>query len=245
MWPMVLAAVLMPDHLHLLLRASAELVQQRLRDLVRAARCRRDAAADIHWLPVELPASVPNAKHAARQVRYVHRNPCRDGLVRDPLAWPWSTHRDAVGAVADPWVAAAGLARELGPGRLGFEGWLHRYVSADPAVAVTGTPLPVAPPASRLRTFSLHDVARAAAAPTRAEPGDVGQPGATRDLLLRLAVRDGWRDTARLGAACDMTPHGVRNNLRKRDVPGIDAAALCLGDSRLLITSCAPPSRSS
>jgi REP element-mobilizing transposase RayT len=113
MFPDVLAAVLMPDHLHLLLRDLAEVAQQRLRDLVRALRRRNHAAADIRWLPVEMPTSVPNAKHAARQVRYLHLNPCRDGLAYDPLAWPWSTHRDAVGAVAEPWVPAPMLAREL------------------------------------------------------------------------------------------------------------------------------------
>jgi len=167
-------------------------------------------------------------------------NPCRDGLVRDPLAWPWSTHRDAVGAVAEPWVTAATLARELARPRNGFEGWLHRYVSADPSVAVTGTPFPVVAPASRLTTFPLLDIARAAAAATRAQPADICWPGATRDLFLRLAARDGWRDAARLAVACDMTPHGVRKNLRKKGVPGLDAAALSLGDPRLLITTYPP-----
>ena len=121
-----------------------------------------------------------------------------------------------------------------------LEGWLHRYVSADPTVAVEGTPFPVAAPASSLTAFPLLAISRAAAAATRAQPADVGQPGATRDVFLRLAARDGWRDAARLAVACDMTPHGVRKNLRKEGVPGLDAAALSLGDPRLLITTCPP-----
>lgn len=241
-FPKVLAAVLMPEHLHLLLRAPARLVRQRLCDLVRALRRRKDAAAAVRWLPVEMPTTVSNAKHAARQVRYLHLNPCRDALVDDPLAWPWSTHRDAVGAVADPWVTAAGLARALARAREGFEGWLHRYVSADPTVAVEGTPLPAVAPASSITTFPLRDIARAAAAATRARPADICRPGATRDLFLRLAARDGWRDAARLALICRLTAHGVRKNLRNGDVPDLDAAALCLGDPRLLITSCPPVS---
>ena len=42
---------------------------------------------------------------------------------------------------------------------------------------------------------------------------------------------------ARLAAMCDMTPRGVRKNLRRKGVKGIDAAALSLGDPRLLITT--------
>ncbi|MBW2525462.1 MAG: hypothetical protein JRI23_14850 [Deltaproteobacteria bacterium] len=235
--------MLMPDHLHLLLRALAEVAHQRLGDLVRALRRRTDAAADIRWLPVEEPVVVPNGKHGGRQVRYLHLNPCRDGLARDPLAWPWSTHRDAVGAIADPWVTAAELARELGRPRDGFEGWLHRYVSGDPTVAVQGTPCPKPAPPSSLTTFPLLDIAQAAAAATRAQPVDICRQGPTRDLFLRLAIRDGWRDFPRLAAMCAMTSRGVRKNLHTKQVPGIDAAALALGDPRLLVTSCPPPRR--
>jgi len=244
MFPKVLAATLMPDHLHVLLRAPAAFAQQRLRDMVRALRRRDDAAAGIRWAPVEMPTSVPNAKHAARQVRYVHLNPCRDELVHDPLAWPWSTHRDAVGAIVDPWVTAAALAPELARPRDGFEGWLHHYVSGDSSVAVAGTALPAVAPASGITTHPLRDIARAAAAATRARPADICRPGVTRNLFLRLAVRDGWRDTARLASACELTPHGVRKNLRNQDVVGLDAAALCLGDRRLLLTAWSPTSPS-
>ena len=240
MFPDVLAAVLMPDHLHLLLRALAERVRERLRDLVRALRRRDDESAEILWLPIEMPTLVVNTKHASRQTRYLHLNPSRDGLVDDPLSWPWSTHRDAIGAVADPWVTPERLARALGRALHRFEGWLHQYVSADPTVAVAGTPCPVEAPASIVTTFPLLDIMRAAASATRARPTDVGKPGPTRDLFLRLAARDGWHDNSRLAAVCSMTPHGVRKNLRRIDVPGINAAALCLGDPRLRITTCPP-----
>lgn len=66
-----------------------------------------------------------------RTRRYVHLNPCRARLVTDPLAWPWSTHRDAVGLSLDPAVE-----RQAQPRRF------HAYVSSDPHVAVEGTELP-------------------------------------------------------------------------------------------------------
>lgn len=37
-------------------------------------------------------------------VRYVHLNPVRAGLARDPAAYPWSSHRTYLGLSSAPWV---------------------------------------------------------------------------------------------------------------------------------------------
>ena len=37
-------------------------------------------------------------------VRYIHLNPVRGGLARDPADYPWSSHRDYLGAGSRPWV---------------------------------------------------------------------------------------------------------------------------------------------
>lgn len=74
---------------------------------------------------------VPDGQKRRRTVRYIHLNPCRDHLVDDPLAWPLSTHLDAVGLVARPRVR-----RVSDP--VGF----HAYVSGDPHASVAGTDLP-------------------------------------------------------------------------------------------------------
>lgn len=55
-------------------------------------------------------------------------------MVTDPLSWAFSTHRDACGLALDP-------VRKRVPDVHRF----HRYVSADPTVAVDGTLLPATP----------------------------------------------------------------------------------------------------
>jgi hypothetical protein len=84
------------------------------------------------WQTHPAPQALPDVQHTRRTIRYVLLNPCRAGLVADPLAWPYSTHRDAVG------LAVPGVRRiEREPERF------HRWVSADGTVDVAGTALPV------------------------------------------------------------------------------------------------------
>ncbi len=90
------------------------------------------------------------------------------------LAWPWSTHRGALGAEADPWVRAEELAAVLGRPARGFGEWLHGYVSGDPDVNLAGTPAPVRDPSGS--RHPLRRVALAAASAT---------PWATRDRRRR------------------------------------------------------------
>ena len=92
----------------------------------------------IVWDPVSAPSPVSNVEKWLRDIRYIHLNPVRARLVSDPLAWPWSTHRDWVGAGTDPcpeWLRQwSELLPWSGPG---WEREFHRYVSADPS---TGHP---------------------------------------------------------------------------------------------------------
>ena len=47
-------------------------------------------------------------------VRYVHRNPLRAGLVRDPADWPWSGHRAYLGYDRPCWLSTDLCFRLLG-----------------------------------------------------------------------------------------------------------------------------------
>jgi hypothetical protein len=169
-------------------------------------------------------------------VRYVALNPCRAGLARDPLEWPWSTHRDVVGAVADPWVAAEQLATMLQRPRRGFAETHHAYVSADPDVAVGGTPLLRPVPRTLAPETSLTAVSRAAASATRATSVDVRRPGPTRALFIRLASSQGWQDSRQLAEVCGTTPWTIRWHRRTPDEALLAPGLLCLGDRRLLRT---------
>ena len=156
-----------------------------------------------------------------RDVRYAVLNPCRAGLCGDPLEWLWSTHRELVGGVRDPWVDVEAL-RRLGV--------THRYVSGDPSVAVTGTPSPVA---ARLGwDHGLGRIAAAAMAACRATPAHLRRRTEARTVFLQLAARNGWRRASMLARSCDIQRAAVHRAWAREDVTR--EAQLCLGDDRLL-----------
>ncbi len=123
--PDLSALVLMPNHAHLLHPRDVRVAfAQVLAGHTRSqGRARMDRVPPARW--------IADAQKRRRQLRYVHLNPCRAGLCHDPLAWAFSTHRDACGLTTDPVV----------PRRRDASAF-HRYVSSDPHVCVTGTDLP-------------------------------------------------------------------------------------------------------
>src|SRR5512143_2269317 len=145
-FPRVAAVCLMPDHVHLIAYTTDPRLD-RLRFAKVLGALSRIARSKPTWLTAT-PSKVGDAKHLARQIRYVHLNPSRAGLADDPLEWPWSTHRGVVGAEVSPWARADDLARALERPRAGFETWFHAYVSADPSVSPNGSAFPVAAPPS-------------------------------------------------------------------------------------------------
>src|SRR5687768_15753019 len=108
----------MPDHLHLL--HEADVRDRLIHALVGYVQWVNHRRGDHGALlePVPAAGAALEGDKRNRSVRYVHLNPCRARLVSDPLAWPLSTHRDAVGLSAFPVIG-----RQRDP--YGF----HRYVS--------------------------------------------------------------------------------------------------------------------
>lgn len=172
--PSPTALVLMPDHLHLLHRTDARRpLAAALSGYARwrnAHRCQRGPVFEA--LP---PAEeIVDDDKRRRSVRYVHLNPCRAKLVADPLGWPFSTHRDAVGLSAP---AALPLRRDPAA--------FHRYVSSDPSVDVNGTELP----ATTLETDDVLAVFHAVSAVTRTPLSDMIARGPARTLFLGVVDR--------------------------------------------------------
>lgn len=241
-FPRALAVVIMPDHVHLVTAvAGVESARLDFARLVGNLTRTRVASSELGWERVRLPEAITDQQKAMRQLRYVALNPVRAGLARDPLAWPWSTYRDVMGAVADPWVPQTRVAELFGRPLAGFRASLHRYVSADPSCEVTGsTP---ATPASRdeLSRAPLAWIAEAAAACCNAAPHDIHRRSPTRAIFLALAQRAGSHSPLQVARACSMSSRGVRSSW---SIPGLasamalDAALLCLGDPRLRVTSC-------
>jgi hypothetical protein len=247
-FPEALAAVLLPDHLHTIPESDAvsacrERLAALLSGVTRHARSGSEGRS-LEWRLAPARSLASNRDHLARDIRYVALNPCRARLVADPLEWLWSTHRDVVGAVADPWVTSSRLAAALGRPAAGFTRAHHAYVSADSAVRVDGTVLPRPATPSTMAAFGLEQLCAAALAATRSRAEALQRRTLTRHLLVRLAYRYrcGWPRA--LAALCHISSQAVRalrDSALERGV--LEAAELCLGDRRLLEAAAREASR--
>jgi REP element-mobilizing transposase RayT len=231
-FPHALAADINPDHVHVITPGDDRDAARRR--LVRAVSGATWGLGRGVWLPTGLPKVIPNAKHLQRQVRYVHLNPCRDGLVDDPARWLWSTHRDVIGATLDPWVTPARLRPALGWSPDGFRQRFHHYVSADPSVDVRGTPLPRALEIRRGSVPDLDTVVAAVAAATRLPPQSALSTPRTRRLALSLAVGTGWDDSRVLCEYFGVSRYTVSRTTGLLDGAAMESLLLVLGDDRLL-----------
>ncbi len=170
------ALCLMPDHLHLLAarpqRASLG------RGLQAYAQWRNHRRGDLGPLFERQPdpIEVLGEKKRWRSLRYVHLNPCRAGLVDDPLAWPFSTHRDAVGLALRPVVN-----RQAQPLRF------HEYVSSDPTVRVDGSDVPVALGVGLDGPEGVERVLEAVSALARVPREELGRRTWSRSLSIRAS----------------------------------------------------------
>jgi hypothetical protein len=241
MFPNPLAAAIMPNHLHLLTALEDPVAAHaRFRRLL--ASFARSFDLPTLWNTVPEPKLVATPDKLLRQVRYIVLNPCRPvrvgrleiQLVTDPLRYEWSTHRDAVGAIAQRWVTAEAILDACGVEVSDPAAWLHRYVSSDAHVAVSGTPMPVA----GLPT-TIDEALAAACATHRATPADAKRRGPVRATFLGLVVASGLD----LSAATSLADTHPRSARRAPAPP--NAALLCAGDDRLGVrTSWTPPADS-
>lgn len=229
-FPHALAVALMPDHLHFVLVDVDDAPQRLARVLGQFGRTfgirgRASAVAE--------PEAIRSPRALARHVRYVALNPCRANLVSCPLAWPWSTHRDVIGACVDPWITATRLAATLRLPRHNFERRHHKYVSSDPDADVSGTPMPVPAPSVDIPNIPLQHLVDAVAAATRTSAHDVTHRGQPRALFVALAHDQGWRQTSQLAHIASCSPSAIQRLAQRIDADALGALRLCAGDSRL------------
>lgn len=170
------ALVVMPDHLHALVRHGKEKgrLVHALVGFAQARNALRGERGPV-WTEGIEATPVRGLQHVRRSVRYLHLNPARRALVDDPLAWPLSTHRDCVGL-------ALPAVREVHRDPRRF----HEWVSADPSVNPEGTLLPElsALPAT---DPSLEAIRAAVSALTRTTLTELSRRGPARTLLLCAA----------------------------------------------------------
>ena len=230
-FPEALSAVLMPNHLHLLLpkNTDAAVAWHRLKVLI--------SRSQLRWEAVPMPELIQDPKHARRQARYIALNPCRSGLAGDPLEWQWSTYRGYFGALANPWVDPKKLAALYERSSLHtFLPWFHEYVSSDNTVRTTGTPFLKSTSSSEIRHYPLEQIILAVLAAAEESPAilKTRQQTSIRRAIIHLAAESGWNQTRLLAEQFHTTPRSVQY-LRK-DAPNpklMQAARVCLGDARM------------
>ena len=213
------AAVIMPDHVHIVMRSPRWPAWLGcLSGYARWRNHRRGEQGRAVWLPAPPPEPLRSRKHLDRSVRYVHLNPCRDRLVGDPLAWAYSTHRDAVG-LAMP----GAIATHHDPPSL------HAYVSSDPSVAVEGTELPYG--MGGLRDHSVQSIEAAVSNLTRTTLDGLQRRGPARTLLIQALVALTPLSDRAIARQLGLSPSAVHQTL---PIPGAALAKVerVLGDRR-------------
>ena len=235
-FPEALAATLLPRRVQILLPPSTRPDSQRFSLVLRLGSGRR-------WLPLAAPSTIP-PELLLGTLRAVLSAPARPraqpgrsvGLVKDSLAWTWSTHRDLVGAVVDPWVPAPRVLTALGWTEPTALDHLHRRVSTCAANEWRGSPLPLQapPPPAGVSVHPVGDVLLAAAIAHRAPPETATQTGPIRDLAMGLAIHQGWRSPGQLRSIFGLNAQGLRRVRARASRLDLAPGLCCLGDPRLL-----------
>lgn len=208
----ILALAVMPDHFHsVTTRPATDAVRAALSGYTRW-RNHRSGARGCLWMPVPEPLVRSGAQKLRRDQRYVELNPCRAGLVADPLAWPLTTWRDRMG-LALPLVRP----RANDPARWFAYATRDDYVQAGELPYVVGV-------------RSAADVEAAVSSVLRVPLAALRQRGSARTLLvasLRRLTELGAREIA---GVVGMTAAGVRNV--DPDTVGVEVVARVAGDAR-------------
>jgi putative transposase len=95
-WYDLLAWVIMPNHVHFLIKIGETSLTKIIKELKRFtarqanAMLRRDGA---FWDKDYFDTYMRDADHESKTYRYIENNPVKALLVRDPGEWPWSSAR--------------------------------------------------------------------------------------------------------------------------------------------------------
>ncbi len=97
----------MPNHLHLVVQVAREPLSRIMQNLgFRYTRwVNKKQSRTGHLFQGRYKAVLVDAdSYLLELVRYIHLNPVRAGLVKDPVEYPWSSHRAYLGLEELPWV---------------------------------------------------------------------------------------------------------------------------------------------
>ena len=90
----VYAYVLMPEHVHLLINEPESILLARFLKAVKQIASRKlRGQREQFWQARCYDSSVRGEDDRSQVIRYIHRNPVKRGLVKNPEDWPWSSFR--------------------------------------------------------------------------------------------------------------------------------------------------------
>lgn len=244
-FPQAIAVTLMPNHLHMVAPdrgvVGARILGKLLGAVAQASS--RWTGRGRWWEPVEPPEILAAPDKIMRVTRYAWLNPCRPWSYRghriqltgDPLRWSWSTLRDTIGAIADPWVPAERLAVAFGWARgADLPERLHAYACRDDHVDPEALAFPARRPTTTAPGCTVEDVLDAALAATRLPRAALHHRTAARRVAIGLAYDQGWSHPRQLAPILDVHPKTVPRLARPASPAEIRAAAMCL-DPRLRV----------
>lgn len=240
-FPNALAAMLMPNHVHLLISLPETSPPLLAESLAQAQSKLRGVfqTPEFSWEKMPAPQMIPDRAHLRRLWRYIALNPMRKGLARDPLVWPWSTYRDLFVASYPQWISNESLAAAMGEHHHGVSVRLHDFASKDETVHVHGTKAPHPSPKRKKPFDPMEQLLYALAASMRMRPERVLSKTSTRRALIRFAKRQGWGHFSHhtmIARFCGVHPRTIRrafDRVHSGEDALMKAAARCLGDARL------------
>lgn len=192
-------------------------LQRAMRAFARWRNARRGESGAV-WEHGDVPRVVHGRKYERKTLHYTYLNPCESGLVDDPLAWPFSSYRDALG-LALPAIQASVRSPEA----------LHARVTATLSTTRKISPLP------RVGYGALCPELRrllgAVSSLTRTPPPLLARPGAARRLFLRAARELAGATSDDVGALLGLRPPSVRDAWREQ-VRGVGLVARVVDDPR-------------
>ncbi len=168
-------------------------------------------------------------------MRYIHLNPVRAGLARDPADYRWSSHRAYLGSVPGGWLAMAPTLNLFGADRPAAIAAYRRFMRDEPAdeeirqiSAAPGGPRFARPVGtqpdqrhSASRAHSLEDLIREVAAETSVEVAQLVSAGRQRALvearveIARRALRAGIAPLSEVARRLHRAPSSLSELLAK------------------------------
>ena len=137
----ILAYCWMTNHLHLAVRVGVTPLDQPMQRLaMRYSRhIHRDAGQVGHLFERRYRAILVDADSYLKSlVRYIHLNPVVAGMVPEPMAYRWSSHRDYLGQRTVPWLDTDFVLGMFGPtvgvARVRYARFMRSYADEDLAL---------------------------------------------------------------------------------------------------------------